>query len=648
MDRQLGEILVEQGFVTQEQLQAAAAEEARTGHLAWRVLIDRGELSERDLVRTRAHQAGLEFVDLMHDQPDPAALAMIPAEVARRQLALPMHGGDAHLVVAMAEPRNHFAIDELERVSGRQIVPAAAFRADMAPAIDRAYSQITSEVHDTGAPEEPRDPLFAPVPPPPAKPVEVPVAEFHSQPAAEAPEPTAVEPVSAPEHAVDEGVAPAQVAEHQAYDTHQFEAAPEPVPTRVAADDNGSGFVSDVVPFAADDLPMVEAPEAVAPTVEVVSESDEKEPNFAEFLMGVIDKGGSDLHLTAGLPPMIRINGELQALKGYRRLEPKDLQELIYAILTRKQREKFEEELELDLSYSLPGKARFRVNVFQQRDSLGAVMRLIPFEIKTPDQLGIPEAVVEFSNLKRGLVLVTGITGSGKSTTLAALIDIINSTRHEHIMTVEDPIEFLHRHKKAVVNQREVGTDTYGFKEALKRVLRQDPDVILVGEMRDLETISTALTAAETGHLVFGTLHTQDAPQSVDRVIDVFPPHQQQQIRVQLASSLQGVVTQALLPTLDGMGRVPALEILYPDDAVRNLIRQGKVEQIYSVMQTNTSRGMQTMEQSLADLIQRRVVDVQVGLSRSSRPAQLAGLLERAGFPIEITPDLSEQQQDEP
>ena len=630
MDRQLGEVLVEQGFVTQEQLQAAAAEEARTGHLAWRVLIDRGELSERDLVRTRAHQAGLEFVDLMHDQPDPAALAMIPAEVARRQLALPMHGGDAHLVVAMAEPRNHFAIDELARVSGRQIVPAAAFRADMAPAIDRAYSQITSEVHDTGAPEEPRDPLFAPVPPPPANPVEVPVAEFHSQPVAEAPEPTAVEPVSAPEHVEDEGVAPAQVAEHQVFETHQFKSATEPVPPRVATDDNGSGFVSDVVPFAADDLPMVEAPEPMTPTVEVVSEPDEKEPNFAEFLMGVIDKGGSDLHLTAGLPPMIRINGELQALKGYRRLEPKDLQELIYAILTQKQREKFEEELELDVSYSLPGKARFRVNVFQQRDSLGAVMRLIPFEIKSPDQLGIPESVVEFSNLKRGLVLVTGITGSGKSTTLAALIDIINSTRHEHIMTVEDPIEFLHRHKKAVVNQREVGTDTYGFKEALKRVLRQDPDVILVGEMRDLETISTALTAAETGHLVFGTLHTQDAPQSIDRVIDVFPPHQQQQIRVQLAGTIAGVVSQQLLKTADGKGRAVAVEVLVATPAVRNLVREGKTHQIYTSMQAGGKFGMQVMDQHLAHLVKAGKVTYETALEHCHRVEEYNRLTGRA------------------
>jgi len=262
--------------------------------------------------------------------------------------------------------------------------------------------------------------------------------------------------------------------------------------------------------FGPDDIPLVEAPGPVIP--QELEEEVEKEPSLAEFLIAVMDADGSDLHLTAGLPPMIRVNGELRPLKGYRKLLPKDLQELIYSMLTQKQREVFEENLELDVSYALPGKARFRVNVFQQRDSVGAVMRLIPFGIKSLEELGLPQVVSEFAGLRRGLVLVTGITGSGKSTTLAALLDIINRERSEHIMTVEDPIEFLHRHKKAVVNQREVGTDTHGFGAALKHVLRQDPDVILVGEMRDLETISTALTAAETGHLVFATLHTQDAP----------------------------------------------------------------------------------------------------------------------------------------
>ena len=368
--------------------------------------------------------------------------------------------------------------------------------------------------------------------------------------------------------------------------------------------------------FGPDDFPMTEAAPANGPKVEVIEEEVEKEPNLAAFLEAVIDLKGSDLHLTTGLPPMIRVHGDLQPLKGYRKLFPQDLQTMIYSILTQRQRERFETDLELDVSYSLPGKARFRVNVFQQRDALGSVMRLIPFEIKNLDDLGLPAAVKEFSKMRRGLVLVTGITGSGKSTTLAGLIDIVNSSRPEHIMTVEDPIEFLHRHKKAIVNQREVGTDTYGFANALKHVLRQDPDVILVGELRDLETISMALSSAETGHLVFATLHTQDAPQSVDRIIDVFPPHQQEQIRVQLAGTLAGIVSQQLLPTSDGKGRAVAAEVLIATPAVRNLIREGKTHQIYTSMQAGGKFGMQVMDQHLAELVKKGKVSYEMGLER--------------------------------
>jgi twitching motility protein PilT len=367
--------------------------------------------------------------------------------------------------------------------------------------------------------------------------------------------------------------------------------------------------------FGPDDIPLVEAQDQVIQ--EEVVEEVEKEPSLAEFLTAVMDADGSDLHLTSGLPPMIRVHGELRPLKGYRRLAPKDLQEIVYSMLTQKQREIFEENLELDVSYSLPGKARFRVNVFQQRDAVGAVMRLIPFGIKSVDELGLPRVVSEFADLRRGLVLVTGITGSGKSTTLAALIDIINRERAEHIMTVEDPIEFLHRHKTAVVNQREVGTDTHGFGAALKHVLRQDPDVILVGEMRDLETISTALTAAETGHLVFATLHTQDAPQSVDRIIDVFPPHQQQQIRIQLAGTLAGVVSQQLVPKRDGKGRAAGVEVLVATSAVRNLIREGKTHQIYTSIQVGGKFGMQVMDAHLAELVKTNVITYEAGLERS-------------------------------
>ena len=331
----------------------------------------------------------------------------------------------------------------------------------------------------------------------------------------------------------------------------------------------------------------------------------EEEGSFdlAGALAQLVGAGGSDLHLTAGLPPTMRVNGELGPMEGHPKLTPAELQRAVYGMLTQRQREQFENELELDLSHSIAGLARFRVNVFRQRDAIGCVIRVIPFGVKRFEELGLPPQVANFAYLPRGFVLVTGPTGSGKSTTLASLIDIINRERACHIMTLEDPIEFLHEHKKSVVNQRELGSDTHGFAQALKHVLRQDPDVILVGELRDLETIQVALTAAETGHLVFGTLHTQDAPQTIDRVVDVFPPHQQEQIRVMLSGALQGVVTQQLLKTTDGKGRVLAAEVMVATPAIRNLIREGKTHQMYSMLQSGKAHGMVSMDQSLADLV---------------------------------------------
>src|SRR5205809_2713523 len=362
-----------------------------------------------------------------------------------------------------------------------------------------------------------------------------------------------------------------------------------------------------------------------------------------ELLERMVEANASDLHVTTGTPPAIRVRGDVERLEGFDPLDAEQTQQLLYRILSSEQQKQLELKRQLDFSHSMPGQARFRVNVYFQRESVGAAFRLIPAEIKTLEELGIPATLHQLAEKPRGLVLVTGPTGSGKSTTLAAIIDEINRKRSEHILTIEDPIEFLHRHKRCIVNQREIGPDATSFAEALRAALRQDPDVILVGEMRDLETIATALTAAETGHLVFGTLHTQSAPSTIDRIIDVFPPEGQEQVRIMIAMSLQGVVTQTLIPTADGAGRVPALEILLPDDAVRNLIRQGKVEQIYSVMQTNTAKGMQTMQQSLADLITTGVVTLEAGLTRSRRPAQRIGLLERAGFAVEVPSDLDEQ-----
>jgi twitching motility protein PilT len=346
---------------------------------------------------------------------------------------------------------------------------------------------------------------------------------------------------------------------------------------------------------------------------------------LSDYLFDAITMGASDLHITAGLPPMVRINGQVQPL-DYPPLTPNVTRDMIYDILSNEQRQRLENDWELDFSYSLPRTARFRVNVYFQRGSLGAAFRAVPDVIKSISELGLPETVEDMTEKPRGLVLVTGPTGSGKSTTLAAMIDRINETRHEHIMSVEDPIEFLHSHKKCIVNQREVNQDTRSFAQALKHVLRQDPDVILVGEMRDLETISLAVTAAETGHLVFGTLHTQDAPQTVDRIIDVFPPHQQHQVRAQLANALQGIITQTLIPRKDGQGRAVACEVLVPTPGVRNLIREAKNHQIYSAMQTGAKHGMQTMDAALVELVRRGVITEAEAEKRSSSPEELRRL----------------------
>ena len=349
--------------------------------------------------------------------------------------------------------------------------------------------------------------------------------------------------------------------------------------------------------------------------------------DFADLLMEVVNRRASDLHLSSGARPTARVRGRLTPLEDYPELSSTDTREIIYSILTGDQRQRLETNWQLDFAYSIPGHARFRVNAYYQRGAIGAAFRLIPFSLTTIDDLGLPAAVHEFTRRPRGFVLVTGPTGSGKSTSLAAMIDEINSTREEHIMTIEDPIEFLHGHKKCIVNQRELGSDAQSFSMALTAALRQDPDVILVGEMRDLDTISTALTAAETGHLVFATLHTQDAAQTIDRIIDVFPAHQQGQVRVQLSVALQGIMTQQLLPNADGSGRVVATEVLVPNPAIRNLIREGKTHQIYSVLQTGSALGMQTMDASLAALVRQGKIAQKFAEARSSTPEELRRLL---------------------
>jgi len=353
--------------------------------------------------------------------------------------------------------------------------------------------------------------------------------------------------------------------------------------------------------------------------------------NLHQLLKAMVEKGASDLHITTGSPPQLRIDGELVPLKTPP-LTPVETKQLCYSILTDAQKHKFEEENELDLSFGVKGLSRFRANAYMQRGAVAGAFRTIPFKILTFQELGLPPTVAELSKKPRGMVLVTGPTGSGKSTTLASIIDKINTERHEHIMTIEDPIEYLHPHKNCLVNQREVGADTRNFKTALKYILRQDPDVVLVGEMRDLETIEAALVIAETGHVCFGTLHTNSAVQTINRMLDVFPPYQQPQVRAQLSFVLEGVMSQALIAKAGGPGRVLALEIMVPNPAIRNLIREDKVHQIYSSMQVGQAKyGMQTFNQALAALLQRRLISQDEAFGRSSDPEELKNILASGG-----------------
>jgi twitching motility protein PilT len=352
--------------------------------------------------------------------------------------------------------------------------------------------------------------------------------------------------------------------------------------------------------------------------------------SLSDLLKKMTELGGSDLHITTNSPPQCRVHGELHPLEGYRVLNSADTKQLAYSVLTDAQKHRFEENLELDFSFGVKGLSRFRANLFNQRGAVGAVFRAIPYEIKPFDALGLPPVVKTLCDKPRGLILVTGPTGSGKSTTLASMIDKINTDRHEHILTIEDPIEFLHNHKNCLVNQREVTADTHGFTNALRTALRQDPDIVLVGEMRDLETIESALRIAETGHLTFATLHTNSAASTINRIIDVFPSDQQSQIRAQLSLVLEGILCQALLPRADGNGRVMALEIMVPNPAIRNLIREDKVHQIYSMMQTGQDKyGMQTFNQALATLYHKRQISLEIAMQRSSNQDELRELIER-------------------
>ena len=357
-----------------------------------------------------------------------------------------------------------------------------------------------------------------------------------------------------------------------------------------------------------------------------------------QLLKTLVDQGGTDLHVTTNSPPQIRIDGKMIPLQ----LPPmtsSETKQLIYSVLTDAQKGRFEEKLELDFSFGVKGLARFRANIFFQRGAVAGAFRTIPWEIRSFRDLGLADVVTTLCEKPRGLVLVTGPTGSGKSTTLAAMLDKINAERHEHIVTIEDPIEYLHSHKKCVVNQRELHADTHSFPNALRSALRQDPDVVLIGEMRDLETIESALRIAETGHLTFATLHTNSASQTINRIIDVFPPHQQSQVRAQLSLVLEGILCQSLLPRANGHGRVLAMEILVPNSAIRNLIREDKVHQIYSAMQVGQGKyGMQTFNQCLASLYFRKLITQQVALSMSSNPDELQDMMNRGAGALSMPP----------
>jgi twitching motility protein PilT len=352
-------------------------------------------------------------------------------------------------------------------------------------------------------------------------------------------------------------------------------------------------------------------------------------PSLNQLLKAMVEQGGSDLHVTTNSPPQIRVDGVLKPLNTPP-LTPSETKQLAYSILTDNQKHRLEENLEIDLSFGIKGLARFRANIFHQRGAIAAAFRQIPYEIRTFRELNLPAVIEKLCEKPRGLILVTGPTGSGKSTTLAAMLDKINRERHEHMVTIEDPVEYLHSHKKCIVNQRELNADTHSFTNALRSALRQDPDVVLIGEMRDLETVEAALRIAETGHLTFATLHTNSAAQTINRIVDVFPAHQQGQIRVQLSMVLEGIVCQSLLPKAGGKGRALAMEILLPSAAIRNLIREDKVHQIYGMMQAGQAKhGMQTFNQSLAALYFKRMITLQTALARSSYPDELQEIIAR-------------------
>jgi twitching motility protein PilT len=563
--RRLVTHLVEQGVVTSEEGEWALAEAGKQSKPVAELLVEHRLANSRLVMAELSGLAGAKTVDIFETRPMAEAFRLVPERVARENGAIGYRLEEDRLTLASAEP---LSTEVMRRLSGFLGIEISGYvLADptgIGRIMDAVFPRLTDAVSD------------APAPP----------VDWHSLDSV----PASTAPPPPPRDGVPAG-------------------RPSPPPPRgagaVAAYPEEGMVISHEVRQLKDEAP------------------DVPELDLDSLLAYAVENGASDLHLTNQLPPTIRVDGSLRPIEGLPDLDNEQIREMIFRILTQNYRERFEATKELDAAHMIHGVGRFRVNVFQQRGSVGAVLRAIPHSIPAFNSLGLPDVVAGFAELRRGLVLVTGPTGSGKSTSLAALVDIINTTKALHIMTVEDPIEFLHAHKRAIINQREVGTDTESFSEALRHVLRQDPDVILVGEMRDIETISTALTAAETGHLVFATLHTQDAPQTIDRIIDVFPNAQQGQVRIQLASCLEAVVTQQLIINTGGAGRVAVAEVMVCSPAIRNLIRSAKTHQIYSLMQTGSALGMQTMDQGLARAVKAGRITEAVAYDRCHDPSEL-------------------------
>ena len=671
----LAQALVNGGYATEANLSPLLTEAQATGQALATLLIARQVAIPSVVVGTLAQVSQLPAVDLAATTPDPDAFSAVgPAGLEFRAVGLRLDGNQ--IAVAFGEPPSNDEVQALSARVGYRVSPVLADPTVIDALLGGAPGTPPAPVGSPGAsapssveappPPPPGAPILtgSPPPPPPAGAAAAVLAE--SGLSAPPPPPGAPILTGSPPPPPPPGAATAVLAESglptPPPPPGQPPARPlgQPEPPVVGdlgvdqgqgpangngltnghspSPSNGNGLTNGHSPSPSNGdgltngngnghspspsnghaigAPVVTGP--VSPGARVSAGEDKPLPlHIDDLLRYAVSVGASDLHLTAQMPGCIRLHGAIRPIEGCPRLDNETIRDMVFGILPASQRERFEEERELDTSHSIAGVGRFRVNVSLQRGTVSAALRPIPHEMPAFESLGIPDSVRSFTELRRGLVLVTGPTGSGKSTTLASLIDIINRTKPLHIVTVEDPIEFLHDHKRSIVNQREIGEDTFSFAEALRRVLRQDPDVILVGELRDLETISTALTAAETGHLVFATLHTQDAPQTVDRIIDVFPTSQQEQIRVMLASTLEGVVTQQLVLNAEGTGRVASCEVLMCTSAVRNLIRSNKTHQIYSLMQTGSVYGMQTMDQGLARLVKEGVITESVAYDRA-------------------------------